>query len=223
MEHVKSLKPITLSVKRGLFRRDDPRTEESNDEFKRTCRKVMRRDNYRCQYCGFCSDKWQEVHHLNDDHTNNSKDNLITVCPLCHKANHIGLAGYDGSGVIIYIENLNQAELNNIVRSLWIAEDSGDREMKLTAMTMLARFHKFTSNARRGIGASDPSILGNYLLELDDEAYAKRESALNGYLLLPLRKGFEKQLKHWKTNNYKNVNPSTWLRIAESKADIIIS
>jgi len=40
----------------------------------------------KCTICGF--DKIIEIHHLDDDHKNNSPDNVIGICPTHHKMIH---------------------------------------------------------------------------------------------------------------------------------------
>ena len=215
------LKPILLSVKRSTFRRDDPTADYADAGFKSVRKEVLERDNYTCQYCGFKSPKFQEVHHLNDDHKDNRKENLITACCLCHQAHHIGLAGLNNSGVLIYTddEELTQAQLNALTRNLWIGSMGKDKKVKSSAEQVLSRLHKMSVDARRVIGTSDPMVLGDYLLNLSEEDYEKRGESLKGVLLLPLADYFDKQIKHWFMSVYKNTPPQTWGRLAKSKAD----
>ena len=51
-------------------------------------REVLRRDGWRCQYCGAMSNL--EVHHqqLLSHSGEDSEENLITLCFRCHKAVH---------------------------------------------------------------------------------------------------------------------------------------
>ena len=56
---------------------------------------VLKRDNYTCQCCGAHSTKTKSVklhvHHIESRKTGgNAPNNLITVCPACHKAIHEG-------------------------------------------------------------------------------------------------------------------------------------
>ena len=60
-------------------------------------RKVLRRDNYRCVSCGWSHNEWNrsdprhlELHHQKPhvDGGENTEDNLITVCTVCHDEIH---------------------------------------------------------------------------------------------------------------------------------------
>ena len=216
---------IVLAVKRSTFRRDDPSAEMADAGFKAVRQQVLDRDNYRCHFCDFRAEKYQEVHHVNDDHSNNDPNNLITVCTLCHQDHHLGLAGVNSSGSLIYLEDdrITQADINCIVRDLWIGEQSRDKSIKTASMNMLARFHKLSIDARRKLGTSDPVVLGDYLLNLDDAEYAHRNKALKGVFLLPIRDYFEPRIAYWDKAVYRNIPPHTWLRLAESKAEKIFA
>ena len=51
---------------------------------------ILERDNYTCIYCGYKSDKYQIVHHIDDNPTNDDEDNLQTVCQMCNLILHAG-------------------------------------------------------------------------------------------------------------------------------------
>lgn len=52
------------------------------------------RDGYACQHCGIAEDAtrkaYLDVHHIHEmsKTNNNALENLITLCPTCHKAEH---------------------------------------------------------------------------------------------------------------------------------------
>lgn len=60
--------------------------------------KVLQRDNYTCQCCGFydSSSKKLHIHHINEksffntDNPDHSMNNLITLCQSCHIKYHFG-------------------------------------------------------------------------------------------------------------------------------------
>ena len=50
-------------------------------------RKIRERDNHTCQECGYTEDKLGyklSIHHIDYDKTNNSENNLISLCRSCH-------------------------------------------------------------------------------------------------------------------------------------------
>jgi len=53
-------------------------TYEFNKELKET---IRARDKFTCFMCG---ESGKAVHHIDYDKENNSEDNLITLCPICH-------------------------------------------------------------------------------------------------------------------------------------------
>ena len=66
-------------------------------EFKRKRKKILKRDNYTCQLCGFRKQKREKndrqiigVHHIDYNKKNNSETNLITLCNVCNsKVNYM--------------------------------------------------------------------------------------------------------------------------------------
>jgi len=63
-------------------------------------RKVYRRlykesheiDELSCERCGYCEFECGiDIHHLDEDYTNNSKENMKALCAPCHRALHLGL------------------------------------------------------------------------------------------------------------------------------------
>lgn len=209
-------KEIILSVKRGKFRSDDPDAEAANKEFLNAREEVLSRDKYKCVYCGFYAKKFQEVHHLDNDHTNNELDNLVTTCSLCHMCHHISFAGIKEMGTLIYIEpelEVKQAELNSLVRNLWLAEDSKNQEINSMAVELFFRLFFRSTFVKNTLGDANPTTLGNYLLGLPDDMYEKRKDILTGIYLLPSKTGFKKQYKYWK-ESYKGVMPGEWKKLA---------
>lgn len=66
---------------------------EFNDELRE---KVKERDMYMCWNCGMTEQESMmeygqtlSVHHKDEDKTNNSMDNLVTLCKGCHQRLHL--------------------------------------------------------------------------------------------------------------------------------------
>jgi 5-methylcytosine-specific restriction endonuclease McrA len=65
------------------------RTRLENREYRALRRCVLRRDGWRCQFCGSMTNL--EVHHQQfRSHSGDDKDNnLITLCSSCHRTMHV--------------------------------------------------------------------------------------------------------------------------------------
>ena len=61
------------------------------EEWRQIRLKILERDEYACQYCGFKSDKWQIVHHIDGNPNNNRQSNLMVVCQMCNLIEHAGM------------------------------------------------------------------------------------------------------------------------------------
>ena len=59
-------------------------------EWQKLRKKILQRDEYACQYCGFKSQKYQIVHHIDGNPQNNSDDNLVVICQMCNLVEHAG-------------------------------------------------------------------------------------------------------------------------------------
>lgn len=209
--------PITLSVKRKASRSDSPLPPASDALYRENRKKVLARDKNCCRFCGLKSQK-NEVHHLDDDHANQSIENLVTACVLCHMCFHIAYAGTQNRGSLIYLPDnpVTQGGLNALVRSLWIAEDMSTGDIKSTAINLLARLDKATGDAIKVVGTKSPTMLGEFMSLLDDASYSSRADGLNGIYLLPTRAAYTSHIKSW-VNDTKQFPPTEWVRRAQDK------
>lgn len=207
---------LFLGVKRGVFRQDDPHAPKSTKDFEKIRASVLKRDDYTCQFCGFKSNKFQEVHHVDDNHKNNDPSNLITACPLCHQVYHIWFAGKHKMGTIVRIPELSQIELNNLTRILWIAQMSSDIHIKKYA-ELLENNIRLTgqSSAKEYLDTFDPCIVGEILQQLSPKEYLARTVQMKGFHLMPLKQGFTKHIQYWLDNVFDENNPEDWLTKTE--------
>lgn len=209
---------LILSVKRSKFRIDDPAAEHSDSEFLKLRPEILERDGDSCFFCKFKSKKWQEVHHLDNDHSNNDLSNLVTVCPICHMVFHIGFAGQRQAGRLIYIDpsyGVTQADLNNLVRALWIHESANKLKMDSPSTAILGRLKQYSIVAHMLLSSSDPAILAEYMLsKMSDDEYDRRGEIFKGFLLLPQAPHFDKQIAYWRSEVFSP--PKDWQAIALS-------
>lgn len=210
------LPELFIGVKRGIFRKDDPHAPKSDQVFAENRKKVLIRDKCTCQFCNFQSKKFQEVHHIDDNHDNNELNNLVTACPLCHQVHHIWFAGKHRSGTLVYIPDFTQAELINLTRTLWIAQMSSDIHIKKYA-ELLENNIRLTgqSAVKEKIDTHDPCVLGEIFQQLSPAEYLARTERMRGYHLMPLKQAFTKQIQYWLDHVYADLNPESWLEKTE--------
>lgn len=114
----------------------DPETWRTNikenigkEEWKKLRLRILKRDKYTCHYCGFKSEKWQIVHHIDGNPNNNNENNLETICPMCNLIHHAG-QGCVVQGIVDLYKGskYSQNEIIQITRKLR-AERKSDKEI----------------------------------------------------------------------------------------------
>ena len=194
--------PLVLSAKAATFRAQDANAESADAEFQHVRPKVLARDDHACRFCGF-RDKgtYIQVHHRDDDHSNNRMDNLVTACIHCHAVHHIGLWGVWDEAVLIYLPEIEQWQLSHILRSLLVAEhfpaklasaqvpvgadklEAANRIRNAARVTM-GKLLERTKMAEDILGTSSPRVLGNVMPAIPDALYETRHERLGGIRLL---------------------------------------
>lgn len=233
--------PLVLSVKAKNWRMFDADSENADVEFEATRKKALGRDQYTCRFCGFKAQKFQEVHHFNDDHQDNRLENLVTACMFCHMCQHFGLAGRNDEGVLIWLPEISQDRLHHIVRSILVAKREAEtatasrgmkeaaqasvKEMAEAADAMFAKLKSRMAGAEARIGTADPRELANIMLSMPDDAYAKRAEFLHGIRLLPLGVRLKERenimpkiVDSWRDAGglYANMKPQSWLGLVRN-------
>lgn len=183
----RSLLPLVLSVKRKQWRGSDE-AMDADPAFKEAKLNVLRRDDYRCQFCGLNLPKHLEAHHVNDDHSSHALDNLVTACAWCHGCHHIGFRGVHQLGVLAIhpewpAKDLpEQWQLHHLIRSILIVPQA---QMDQAQDLVNFLYGECTNAVTNWLPTADPTWLGDRLLELDDARYADRAKFLKGVRLLP--------------------------------------
>ncbi|GAB5389882.1 MAG: hypothetical protein Alpg2KO_28500 [Alphaproteobacteria bacterium] len=206
---------LILSARRSTWNTDPT---EGRTELERVAPQVHKRDKGTCLFCGFQSVKYQELHHVNHDHTNHAPENLATICSMCHMTFHIGRAGLLGEAELVWLPEMPQQMLNHTARAIFIAM-AGDGDEKMGAESLYSALRVRADDARRRIGTSDPADLGEAMLALDNDSYRRRAETLNGIRLLPLGRKivddkdiFPEMLKYWTSPKgpFAKVPPKRW-------------
>ncbi|MBV6632830.1 MAG: type IVB secretion system protein IcmJDotN [Alphaproteobacteria bacterium] len=215
---------LVLGAKRATWRGEDEANAQADERFRAVKPKVFKRDQFKCKFCGFQSRKWQEVHHLDGDHSNHDPRNLATICSFCHMSFHIGRAGLAGEGELIWLPELSQTELNHLSRGCFVAMRTKGTTNE-AGESIFSGLRIRAEEARRRLGTSDPADLGEALLAISEEAYEKRAEVLDGVRLLPLgrkyvgeRDVFPKMVDFWVSRHgpFAKSRPKQW-RAAASK------
>lgn len=212
---------LNLSVKRSIYRMDDPESDHHKVATIQAGTAARKRDNYTCRFCNLYSQQYQEVHHLNDRHNDNHDTNLATICCLCHASQHLGFSGLKGHGVIIYIDpkisKLRQNDISVMCRHLWLAQESDDKSLAHIAKTTLDKLSYCKFAAQDRIQTCDPLVLGAELAKATDDEYKQRIKTLKGYFFLPSKIAFKKQFDYWKSQIEKHTPTTEWVNIAGNK------
>lgn len=206
------LEELRLRVKRGKWRVEDLHSSRADERFAAVRQKVLARDRYACRHCGFKSSKYQEVHHLDDDHSNNAESNLLTVCPLCHSVHHIGFSGGRGA-VLIWWPEITQADFNNLLRTIWVAIASGDGKIASKAKNLLSLIEHRRQAVVGYLGTDSPVDVANALMSMSEEQMSSADATLSGVRLMCSAAAHEDAIGHWVNEVYKELTPQSWERM----------
>lgn len=187
------LKAIPGAWRMYSARKADPR-------FKKYELKILQRDHYRCQFCGFQTKTYQEVINLDNNYANNQFNNMVTACCFCAQCffiESVGVGGY-GGGTLIYLPELKQSELNSLCNVLFCAI-TNDTGYKSSALEIYRSF-KFRSQPiedKYGEGTSDPSVFGQLVISTENHYTEMIDTIFKPVRLLPSHAKFRQQIQHW--------------------------
>jgi intracellular multiplication protein IcmJ len=191
--------------------------------------KILERDDYTCKSCGFKSQKYQEVLQLNGNKADISENNLVTTCIFCHQCYNLDMVSGMRSGVLIWLPEIEQSQLNHIARAIYVARISqgpmADAARKALDILMGRR-----EEVKNRLGTDDPYILSEVMRDyLGDKHYHFREKKLSGVKLFPLDRRIIKEadlefnqfpqiLAYWRSKNgpFGGKTPPQWIGLYKS-------
>lgn len=176
---------------------------------------VFERDGYICQGCSWRSERFQEIHHKNDNHSDHRLENLETLCPLCHQVFHLPLAATTSGGIVIWLPEISQAELNLLCIGLFVAQQNPNSKYAQSARRLFSTLHGRSTFVEEKLGKSDPGAIGQVLLNLKPEDYAAREEFVGPLRLLPFKSRFETQVDYWASESFKDLPVDSWGTLLE--------
>ena len=193
--------------------------------------KVMSRDDYTCVYCGFRSERFQEIRPVSEDGMARPgrPDDWATSCHMCDQCLSLERVGMMGEGMLVWLPEMSQADLNHLVRALYVARSAGDGEAADAARKGLDAIKSRRDEAKRRIGTDDPMVLATVFADhLSETEYQERMEKLEGIRLLSLDRRlqrtangevdrFEDMLTYWRSKEgpFGNTPPSNWRTLLE--------
>lgn len=181
-----------ISLVHGTKNDEDPRMMKIID-------KIFERDKYTCQFCGWRSKKYQEIHHLDHNHDNFNEKNLVTACPCCHQVFHLPSVSLSKGGVMIWLPEIPQNVLNNLCINLFMAMENPEMEnMAKSIYIDLERRKDFVNQyiSNNNIYGYDPAIFAEALIELQEHENIVSKFHEN-LRILPNPNKFKTQILHW--------------------------
>lgn len=164
------------------------------------------------------------VHHLDHDYAHHEIRNLVPACSLCLRSLRLDVvANRNEAAEIIYLPEMTQAEVNNLVYACMAWQASGGDESvtaertlqmlelrKLVAQQFLALTHQ-----------SGVAELADFLLRLPEKAYRQRWRFLKDIrLLIPGRRVLpRREIDYYAANVFSHTSPKTLNQVAERYLD----
>ncbi len=217
------MQPV-IGVKRGVWRQDDEHAALADAAFAPMRKSVFERDGYACRFCGFKASKYQEVHHLDDNHANNSLENLVTVCTLCHQVHHLGMFAMRNAGFLAALPEFTQTEINHLCRiihvtSLFAEQPVVDRLQGL--FTLFTSRGMDTLKRPFDCDLSDPYLLTQILSGGDEALYNTRNESLASLRLVPAKSSFHAgQLEFYAQHCRDLFLPGRWSGLARQMYEV---
>lgn len=222
-----------ISIALGLSRPDGKKkggrlsgSADSGFLSKEQKQKILERDDYTCQCCGFQARKYQDVLHLNGDLSDCSDDNLAATCIFCHQCFNLDQVSTMRSGVLLWLPEISQTDLHHMVRAVYVARIS-QGPMAEAARRTLDALMKRREAVRARIGTDDPYILATILKDyLTPQHYERRTEKIEGIRLFPLDRRIIKEadlefnqfpqiLAYWRSKDgpFGGKPPQQWFNV----------
>jgi len=209
--------PIVLGV------RPKPGAENSGSSSKKTTvEKTLRRDDFTCRFCGFHSQQYQHVIACGDA----GAPPFATVCTFCEQCMQLERTGITGAGLLIWLPEIQQADLNHLARAIYVARVVGQEIGNLAALATRAldALTARRAEAKKRLGSDDPLLLATVMHEsLSPKERVDAAAKLDGVRLLPAEKhiihsakgdvnNFPEMIRYWCSPQgpYGTVPINTW-------------
>ncbi|MDB6095914.1 MAG: icmJ dotN [Francisellaceae bacterium] len=181
---------------------------QKNPSFQVIKESVLKRDENTCRYCGFQSDKFQEVINIDMNYANNEINNLATACPFCSQCFFLDGIGKTeaGGGSIIYLPEITQADLNHFSKVLFcsLLRDAPYKgKLQATYLSLQDRGKEVETIF--GPQTSNAGIFAQTWLDIQLNPEHIFNPIMNRLRLLPAKKYFKKQIEYWRNTVFAKI------------------
>lgn len=183
---------------------------KADEKFLKFSQRILERDAYTCQFCGFQARQFQEVVNLDMNYHNNKLSNMVVACCFCTQCfflESIGKGDY-GGGTLIYLPEISQPELNGLCHVLFCAiANATDYRMDAQNIYRTLKMRSKIVDQKLGEGMSNPSLVGQALVQAStDLKTSPNPPWLSMLRLLPARAKFSKQIEVWATDALEEMS-----------------
>jgi intracellular multiplication protein IcmJ len=199
---------INLTAKRGNWPRF--RARKNNQSFLKLEQQVLARDQKTCRYCGFASEKYQQVVNINNDYSpgQSTLNNMATACVFCTQCLFLDGIGQDNNfgGTLIYLPEISQSDLNHFCRVLFASMlRDAPYKGKLQTAYLSLKDRENIVNETFGPNSSDPYTFGQTLIDSNLTVEQLAHPIMQQLRLLPDRRGFTNEVLYWKTKVFDQI------------------
>lgn len=189
---------------------------------------IQERDDHSCALCSFKAKKYQEITPKSgvsvDKALQLNADDWHTMCQFCQQTTDITIASDMESGVMLWLPEISQSDLNNLARAIYVARVS-QGPMADAARKIMESLMQRREVARSRLGTDDVTMLKNVLNDFLEERHLKAIPAkLDGVRLFPLDRRMMKEggvdfnqfpqiLAYWRSKEgpFGGKLPGTWI------------
>jgi hypothetical protein len=171
-----------------------------------------------CQFCGFQAEKFQEVLQIENE------DTPKVACSFCAQTLNLFETAARRAGFLIYLPEMGQAELNNILKAIYVARSSDDAKISGQARKAFDEISSRKNQATEILGTNDPEKLAIIMKSfLNADQKKQFNEKLTGIRLLSLDKKiitedgmefneFPQMLNYWKNSvDFLRKDPKEWI------------
>ena len=174
-----------------------------------------------CSCCGFKSSRYMRIVSRNQIYSVFDDDNFFVACPFCFVVHRLEQA--TGKGLIIYLPEFTQSQLNMMVHTLW--HYSRPKSINSTQFHYAQDLMNYLSKRAYVVDSAlsdDAHLPGNMafaLKALSADLYEKRLGFVQDLRFFPFKESYEMEYEHWSSETYEKLmgpKPEQWTALGNA-------